>query len=165
MSAAGISHVELTVGDLERSLAFYRDLLGYEAIQRGISSDLVPSTVKLNVYERAECDFEMAVLRRAGGGPAFIPGAAPLIILLCPVDGPPNGAAIQIDQLGITHLGLWVADLALLESELRERDIEILDGPIELMATPAGSVRSMFVRDPDGIIIQLDQMVDAGEGS
>jgi catechol 2,3-dioxygenase-like lactoylglutathione lyase family enzyme len=28
MSARGIQHIELTVGDVERSLAFYRDLLG-----------------------------------------------------------------------------------------------------------------------------------------
>ena len=45
--------------------------------------------------------------------------------------------------------------------ELKSKGVTFLAPPHTLARTKAGTIRSAFAQDPDGILIQLDEMVPA----
>jgi hypothetical protein len=52
---------------------------------------------------------------------------APTIVLLCPLGTPPEGSSIKVDQIGITHFGLWVHGLDALYEELKGNGVTFLE--------------------------------------
>jgi len=87
------------------------------------------------------------------------PGA-PIIVLLAPQDAPPTGTSIKADQVGITHIGLWVNGLDAVYTDLKSKGVPFVIPPHTLLKTPTGTIRSAFSLDPDGILIQLDEIVE-----
>jgi glyoxylase I family protein len=163
MASLGLSHVELTVRDLERSLHFYRDLLGLRVLQEGTEQDLPSNQSYEGIFERPNRKFRFVVLQEnpepneTGG---MRPGA-PIIALIAPRDPLPTGTSIKADQLGITHIGLWVDNLDAVYADLTSKGVQFVIPPHVLLQTPTGGVRSAFSLDPDGIIVQLDELVGA----
>ena len=148
MAPRGLSHLEVTVRDLGRSLSFYRDLLGMRVFQEGNEQDAARGVDYSGIYERPDGSYGYAMLSQGAD--------APVIVLIAPDD--PTGTSIKIDQVGITHFGIWVDGLDAVYDDLRAKGVEFMVPPHELMSTPAGVVRSAFCVDPDGIIVQLDEM-------
>jgi catechol 2,3-dioxygenase-like lactoylglutathione lyase family enzyme len=155
LARLGVSHLGFGVSDIERSKAFYRDLIGLEII--------------------CETSFDGAEeLTRRKGAPArqavyFLLGDGPgaPVLVIGSVDADDRTEAIMLDQLGIHHLAIWVDDVPDIVSRLRAAGADILWGPSHLPTyvvdsnnaepgTPA-DVESLVVRDPDGICIQIDQ--------
>jgi catechol 2,3-dioxygenase-like lactoylglutathione lyase family enzyme len=159
VTANGVSRIELTVRDLERSLHFYRDLLGLRVLQEGTSDQAFPNTARLRIYEQPNREFRFALLHYRVEPAPYGLSAAPTIVLLSPLGTPPNGTSVKVDQIGITHLGLWVHRLDALYDELKGGGVMFLEPPHTLITTPEGTVRAAFAQDPDGIIIQLDELV------
>jgi catechol 2,3-dioxygenase-like lactoylglutathione lyase family enzyme len=62
---------------------------------------------------------------------------------------------------GITHFSFTVSDAAALMEELQAKDVP-LAGPREAFMNPQGQVRSFYVDDPDGILIQFDSGLNEG---
>jgi len=62
MASTGLSHVELTVRDLDRSLHFYRDLLGLQVMQEGTERDLPDSQDYQGIFEQPNRKFRFVVL-------------------------------------------------------------------------------------------------------
>jgi len=60
-----------------------------------------------------------------------------------------------LDQVGITHFSFAVRDAKALAEELVARGVE-LAGPLEAFTNPRGEIRSIYVRDPDGILVQFN---------
>jgi catechol 2,3-dioxygenase-like lactoylglutathione lyase family enzyme len=157
MASTGLSHVELTVRDLDRSLHFYRDLLGLQVIKEGTEQNLPASQDYTGIFERPHRRFRYVVLhyhaesaRSYGMGPG-----APIIVLIAPQDIPPTGTSIKVDQVGITHIGLWVTGLDAVYEDLKKKGVQCVIPPHTLNQT----MRSAFALDPDGILIQLDERV------
>ena len=155
----GISHFELTVRDLDRSLGFYRDLLGVRVALEGTTERVFPIAGRLRIYQQATREFRFAVLDPAAEPAAFGLSPVPTIVLLCPLGDPPTGEAIKVDQVGITHFGLWVDELDALHERLTGQGLVFLEPPHTMMTTPQGTVRSAFTQDPDRILVQLDEFV------
>jgi catechol 2,3-dioxygenase-like lactoylglutathione lyase family enzyme len=86
------------------------------------------------------------------------PGA-PIIVLIAPQDLPPTGTSLKVDQVGITHIGLWVNGLDAVYEDLKNKGVQFVIPPHTLLQTPTGTMRSAFSLDPDGILIQLDEIV------
>ena len=149
---SGFSHVEVTVRDLERSLSFYRDQIGLRVFQEGTEQDVNRDVDYSGIYERIDGTYRFAMLL---GGTASI-------VLIEPTDPPPSGASIKVDQVGITHLGLFVDDLDSVYEDLEAKGVKFVVPPHALMETPIGVMRSAFAIDPDGIILQFDEMVESG---
>ncbi|MFP6599181.1 MAG: VOC family protein, partial [Deltaproteobacteria bacterium] len=129
------------MSDLERSLAFYRDVLGFEkrselAVEAEDADRLLDlKGVKLNaVY-----------LERDGAR-----------IELLQYDSPNttgDAAPRAMNARGLTHISLRVDDLPTLIGELRGKGIEILPGTwIDYRDAGIGAV---FITDPDGTRIEL----------
>ena len=57
--------------------------------------------------------------------------------------------------MGISHISFGVADVNALTRELLEKGVE-LAGPIESFTSPDGNIRSIYVHDPDGILVQFN---------
>jgi len=161
MTPKSMSHVALTVRDFDRSLHFYRDLLGFQVSQEGI--EVEGNEYQQGTFEQPNRQFRFAILRygKENAGPYGMGEEAPIIALLAPLDTPPTGTGIKVDQVGISHVGFWVNGLDAVYNELKSKGVTFVAPPHTLAKTEAGTIRSAFVQDPDGIIIQLDEMVPA----
>jgi len=157
MASTGLSHVELTVRDLDRSLHFYRDLLGLQVIKEGTEQNLPASQDYMGIFERPHRRFRYVVLhyQAESAGPYGMGPGAPIIVLIAPQDVPPTGTSIKVDQVGITHIGLWVTGLDAVYEDLKKKGVQVVIPPHTLNQT----MRSAFALDPDGILIQLDERV------
>ena len=121
-------HVALKVEDVEESLAFYRDALGAEVIERGEGSgDGGAEDVTYAALEVA--DKRLYLFDRA-----------------------PYEAAGLVDPLpnGVLHFGYVVDDVVAASRELREAGAEFVMEP-----TRFGDLEVAFFRDPDGTRVEL----------
>jgi catechol 2,3-dioxygenase-like lactoylglutathione lyase family enzyme len=71
------------------------------------------------------------------------------------------GAPLKLDQMGITHFSFTVPNAAALMQELQAKGVP-LAGPREAFTDEQGRVRSFYVHDPDGILIQFDSGLNEG---
>jgi len=67
-----------------------------------------------------------------------------------------DGTPILLDQVGISHISFGVADVAGLADELIAKGYE-LAGPRESYTDSNGDIKSIYVRDPDGILVQFNR--------
>jgi catechol 2,3-dioxygenase-like lactoylglutathione lyase family enzyme len=112
MKPTSISHVALGVRDLDRSLHFYRDLLGFEVAHE--LTEFAGDQYRLGaISERENRKFRVAVLRygKADPAPYGMSGETCVISLVAPLGPPPTGSGIKLDQIGISHFGICVKGL------------------------------------------------------
>ena len=147
MEATGVSHIAICVRDLDKSLQFYRDLLGmhvtFDEVQDTTSGGL-PHTYKHPRKTRR------TVHIRYGEG-----RTTPSLVLTAHPGEDPDGAPIKLDQVGISHISFTVQNLSDLTQELLNQGVEFA-GPADSFKNSQGEVSSIFVYDPDGILLQFD---------
>lgn len=141
MAIVRMLHVALCVSDLDRSLAFYRDLLDF-AVVGGADhgGDAARDTLGLT---RDDAGFTSAVLGRDGVR----------LELVCFAGAPPIAEPRPADRVGLSHLAFAVDDLDSTVHSLRDRGLEV-DAPPRRQAP---GVASCLARDPDGNLIVLYQ--------
>jgi len=81
--------------------------------------------------------------------------------LVAPLGPPPAGTGIKVDQIGISHFGIWVKGLDAIYAELKSKGVNFAAPPHTGAKTEAGTFHTAFIEDPDGILIQLDELVPA----
>ncbi len=148
----GISHVAIGVSDMERSLRFYRDLLGLRVA--------LDKEEPMRASERLFAD--TAQNRRRAVYLKWADGPEAGFIVLSQKPGEPSGGAIKLDQVGIHHFSFWVSDLHERVERLKAAGVRILVGPYESDSiaygeAPGKKVLTCLFEDPDGIIVQFDQ--------
>ena len=147
MDATGVSHIAVCVRNLDRSLAFYRDILGmrvdFDEVQDTTTGGL-PS-----VYKNARKTRRTVHVRYGPGQ------TAPSLVLTSHPGEDSDGTPIKLDQVGISHLSFTVSDVKALAEELVSKGVEMA-APLEAFTAPDGRVSSIFVFDPDGILLQFD---------
>ncbi len=159
MNPRSLSHVALGVRDYERSLHFYRDSLGFQVAQE--ITEFGGTQYEGGISERGDRKYRIAVLRygKETSAPYGMSEEAPVIALVAPQGSPPTGSAIKADQIGISHFGIWVKGLDAICEELKSKGVKFAAQPHTGAKTKLGTLRTAFVEDPDGILIQLDEMV------
>ncbi len=142
----GAHHTSFTVADLDKSVAFFRDL-GLELLfVREVYADYFDQIVGIQ-----GCEVRAALLR--------VPGSAHHVELfqyLNPVGEPVNP---QPCDPGSVHLSLLVDDLPALYGRLRDR-AAFVSAPVEITAGPNSGGRAVYVRDPNGVLVELFQPPD-----
>lgn len=145
----GITHVGVTVSDIERSIAFYRDVLGLKYIGRltmkGEETD--------RLFGRAGCTAEVAYLEGSG-----VLGAPPVeLIQFTSFDASEDEASLF--KHSISEICFEVEDLRSEYERLLQAGVEFLSEPQEFDFSSDGFGRSIAVyfKDPDGIILELMQ--------
>ena len=159
MIPRSFSHIALGVRDYERSLHFYRDLLGFQVAQE--ITETGRTDYQDGISERSGRSYRIAVLRysKETGTPYGMSEDAPVIAMIAPLGAPPTGAAIKADQVGISHIGVWVKGLDAICEDLKSKGVKFAAQPHTGAKTKQGTIRSAFIEDPDGILIQLDEML------
>jgi catechol 2,3-dioxygenase-like lactoylglutathione lyase family enzyme len=61
----------------------------------------------------------------------------------------------MLDQVGISHVSFTVSDLDALTTRLLDNQMETC-GPVDAFKDANGRIRTVFFRDPDGILVQFD---------
>jgi catechol 2,3-dioxygenase-like lactoylglutathione lyase family enzyme len=141
-----IHHTSFTVSNLERSLEFYRDLLGCEvlAIQEKQGGYLAAIVGDPRAHVR------MAHLR--------VPGAEHVIELFEYVAPEGVRADVRPWNVGASHLCFIVADLPALYETLVQKGVSsFVSPPVEVDTGINTGGYALYVRDPDGINVELFQ--------
>jgi len=135
----GIDHTAIVVSGTDKSLAFYRDLLGLRVV--GESENYGLEQEHLNQVFGARLHITGL---RAEHGPGI-----EFLEYIAPPGGRDLPADAKSDDLVFWNTHLVADDVAELSAKLH-------DGGAVFVSSP-GSVRSQIVRDPDGHAMQLDE--------
>ena len=151
MIATCVTHVGVCVRDMEESLKFYRDALGMTVIGEKITdiTEGGTQTARLDNYALERNTRHWVSL-------AYGENLAPTLTLTSHPGEKPDGQPILLDQVGISHISFGVADVASLADELIAKGYE-LAGSMESYTDPNGDIKSIYVRDPDGILVQFNR--------
>jgi catechol 2,3-dioxygenase-like lactoylglutathione lyase family enzyme len=141
----GAHHTSFTVADLGRSLAFFRDRLGLELLStREVGDDYFGRIVGL-----PGCRVRAALLR--------IPNSAHHVELfqyLTPAGVPCEPRPCDP---GSAHLSLLADDLPALYERLHAEGVAFVGAPVRIDAGPNAGGWGVYLRDPNGILIELFQ--------
>jgi catechol 2,3-dioxygenase-like lactoylglutathione lyase family enzyme len=152
MEASAISHIAICTRDMEKSLAFYRDILGMKVLFVGETDPTEGG--RLHNYQQARKSRRRVSL-------SFGAGKKPTLTITGHAGEDIAGAPLKLDQLGITHFSFTVPDAEALMEALLAKGVP-LAGPREAFTNAQGRVRSFYVHDPGGILIQFDSGLKEG---
>lgn len=138
-------HVGLQVADLERSLAFYHGILGFELVFRW--NPQAPYIGELVGYPSV--DLHAAILRP--------PNSDVFLELLEYRDVERTPVDTATANPGTAHIAFFVDDLDTLYAELREKGVASVSAPVTPTIGPNEGGRAVYMKDPDGIRVELIQ--------
>ena len=152
MEASAVSHIAICTRDMEKSLAFYRDMLGMRVLSDGYTDPTEGG--RLYNYQQARKSRRRVSL-------SFGTGKKPTLTITNHPGEEIAGTPLKLDQMGITHFSFTVPDAEGLLEELMAKGAQ-LGGPRASFTNAEGRIRSFYVYDPDGIIIQFDSGLNEG---
>ena len=136
-----ISSAQMTVSDLNRSRAFYSDVLGFTSMGEKKSPSVTIASMRL--------------------------GEETLLLSAPAVVGRPLPPAMQPNDRLFEHLAIVVSDMDAAYQRLRDHKVSVISsGPqtLPLWNFDAGYIRALYFRDPDGHFLELIQFPsDKGE--
>jgi len=143
MSFLRLTHIGICVSDWERSLRFYRDVLGFEYISElQVAGEPTNTLLQLDGVE-----LRAIYLERDGTRIELLHYASP--------GHRGDGSSRPMNQLGLTHLSLRVDNLAATLADLERAGVEVLEQT--RIDIPAFEAAAIFIADPDGTLIELLQ--------
>ena len=142
-------HTGITVENLERSLAFWRDMLGFEL------SHTAHQTGELakEITGVAGAEIKLAVVKTPGSH------KIELLEYLAPPDR--KQVALRPCDVGSVHVALLVDDLDAVLERISASDWKAAGKPQTLTSGPNKGKRVIYVRDPDGTTIEFMQQPSA----
>jgi glyoxylase I family protein len=145
----GVHHTSRTVGDMDRSLRFYRDLLGLETV--------VDTQMSGEMLDR-EVGLEGARLRVVGlvgdGGEPF------LELLQYTAPEPETYALPRPCDVGAHHVALRVGDIREAHRRLSAEGVRFTHPPQEVDAGIWRGHWTAYCFDPDDLIVELWETAD-----
>jgi catechol 2,3-dioxygenase-like lactoylglutathione lyase family enzyme len=144
----GIHHTAVSCADLERSIAFYRDLLGFETV---LDYAWPEGTADMNRTHQLEQTSGRVLLLKLGNS------MLELFEYTTPLPSLRDESRRLCDH-GITHFCLDVDDLDAEYERLRAAGMEFHCSPVDY-----GTVKCTYGRDPDGNVIELQEVKSADD--
>ena len=141
-----IRHIGVTVSNLEKSLNFYTEMLGFE--------------IQKKAHESGECLENFTSLKDVNVTTVkMVDKTKNILELLCfesHPEKPHNNKARRLSEIGCSHFALTVENLDALYEKLVDCGIEF-NYPVQI--SPDGKVKVAFCRDPDGTFIELVEVL------
>jgi glyoxylase I family protein len=137
-----LHHTGMSVTDLDRSIAFYRDLLGMKLLWR-LEHRRGPALEK--VLGLTEVEVSYAMLESGIGRLELFQYHSP--------QGKPNPLERPVCDRGITHVAFQVQGIQDLYERLKEKGVRFHSEP-QLVRE---GVTVAYMRDPEGIVVELVQ--------
>jgi catechol 2,3-dioxygenase-like lactoylglutathione lyase family enzyme len=137
-------HAGIVVQDMQKSLHFWRDVMGLKVTADFRAEDKYIETlqhlegVKLHMIKLTAPDGSMIELLRDSGNPT------------------PPPERNQLCDRGIRHLAFTVADAESAFQQLHKAGCETLSSPV---TAPDGKARLFFARDPEGNLIEIVEVL------
>lgn len=128
MVVMNFAHVGMTVSSIDRSLAFYVDLLGLKLVDRR------PGT--------------------QGDEVAFVDAGGCMLELIGPSTGALLAEDVAVGRAGLLHLTLRVDDVDATFESVRAAGAEVVEMPRDAYNKTMAK-RVAFCRDPDGILVEF----------
>jgi catechol 2,3-dioxygenase-like lactoylglutathione lyase family enzyme len=145
MQVGSVYHTRFTVSDIERSVSFYRDLLGLKLIRR--QTGTAPYLAAVTGFEGVR--LEIALLQSQDGGS--------MLELLQYVSHPAEPTDRATNRPGNAHLCFRVEDIRAACAELHRHGVRLISEPTEITAGAHRGGWAVYLRDPDGLIVELYQ--------
>ena len=137
-----IRHIGIVVTDIEQSLQFYKDVLGFKILKKadesGTCIDNFLNIQNTNVTTVKMIDPNNNILE--------------LLYFNSHPELSDTNKLRRLTEIGCSHFALTVNDLDTLYSTLKEQGIEFNPPP---QVSDDGNVKVAFCRDPDGTFIEM----------
>jgi catechol 2,3-dioxygenase-like lactoylglutathione lyase family enzyme len=146
----GVWHFSFTVSDMERSVAFYRDVLGFELIHRQSSS----SEYIRRLVGYPDAELRVAMFAVPGQPRGISSHDLELVEYLVPRGA--RGDA-EIRNPGEAHLAVTVTDIAETYARLVALGVRFFSPPNPITAGVNEGGFACYFHDPDRIVIELLQ--------
>lgn len=146
-----VAHIGLTVRDLDRSVAFYRDILGLH--YQGEMKMGGPETAAL--FQKPVCSARVAYLRPDDT-------QAPPVELIQFLDCQVQEDTPSLFKTSISELCFATEDIDKEYARLKELGVEFLSEPQTFDSTSYGfgKSRAVYFLDPDRNVLELIQLVE-----
>jgi catechol 2,3-dioxygenase-like lactoylglutathione lyase family enzyme len=146
VNARRLHHTGYTVSDLDRSVAFYCDMLGCEVL----ATQEKQGGYLAAIVGHHDAHVRMAHLRLPGGEHVI-----ELFQYVAPVGEHPR---LEVPNVGTSHICFLVDDLPRAYEELRARGVDsFVSPPVEVDTGINRGGYGLYLRDPDGITVELFQ--------
>ena len=147
MKLTSVAHTGFTVSNLDRSLAFYRDLLGMQVMYiRDTTEEYVGKVTGF-----ANAHLKIALLKLSPDDPHMLE-------LLEYVSHPGEPTDRATNRPGNGHLAIRVDDLQAWYQRLSAAGVEFRSsGPVPVSMGINAGASAVYMRDPDGFTIELVQ--------
>ena len=135
-----IRHTGIVIENIEESVSFYRDLLGFEIrTQMEESGDYINNMLDLE-------NVQVTTIKMG------LPSGGPMIELLYFSSHPKGKIIKSLCDIGPTHIALTVENLDELKELLKKQNIPFLSEP---QYSPDGKVKLAFCQAPEGTYLEL----------
>lgn len=146
-----LANIGLHVADIDRSLGFYRDLLGMTLhIDSGWQSD--PDLLALSATPGGSIRIVNLITSELAGG------ASVTLVQLSGLDRRPVGGH-RFQDPGTVHLAFMVTDLDATLAALQAHGVKPVAPAGEVAGGGPGHARVAFVHDPDGTFVEFVQQL------
>lgn len=143
MSVNVLDHISVTVSDLERSVAFYSDMLGMKVVERHL---LEGETISRMTGKEGVV---LQVVRLAA------PDTPGILLDLQQYISPKSGVSnAKLGEAGHAHFCFGVPDVWEAYRELTAKGVEFLSEPVSFDLDWA-ILHVVFFTDPDGFVLEL----------
>jgi lactoylglutathione lyase len=153
MGVVGILHTGITVSDLDRSVAFYRDVLGLELLAQWDSAQ--PYLRRVVGYPDAELRIALLRVPAAGGA------TGPHIELLEYRRPRGHRGDAATYHPGNVHVAFMVEDLDATHAALAARGVRFKSDPVLIDHGRNTGARAVYAFDPDDITLEFVQPAPA----
>ncbi|CAN7632951.1 VOC family protein [Phenylobacterium sp. LjRoot219] len=148
---AGPLHFSFTISDIDRSIRWYTEVLGLELVHRQRQENAY--TQKLVGIPGAI--LEIAQFKVPGVTPAYSTHMLELVQYVTERGAAPS--ALPTSQVGVAHLALIVTDIHSRYARMQEQGVAFRNPPVEITEGANKGGWACYLRDPDGITLELLQ--------